>query len=62
MSQNDQGGHQSPALVRNTRDSNKIWPAAKDYYGLFGRAMLEVQKNIVLMSSQIYSYTVCHLL
>ena len=27
----------------------EIWPAAKDYYGLFGRAMLEVQKNLVLI-------------
>ena len=47
MSENDQSGHQCRTLAQNPRDSSQLWPAAKDYYGIFGRAMLEVQKKLV---------------
>ena len=48
MSENDQSGHQCRTLAQNPRDSSQLWPAAKDYYGIFGRAMLEVKKKLVL--------------
>ena len=49
MSQNDQSDPQGHTLARNTRDSR---PAAKHYYhGIFGHAMLEVQKKYRLKQS-----------
>ena len=45
MSENDQSGHQCRTLVQNPRDSSQLWPEAKDYCGMFGRAMLEVKKK-----------------
>ena len=58
MSQNDQSDHQSHTLTRNTRDSNqKLRPAAKDYYGIFGHAMLEVQKKSNLNNAANHELT-----
>ena len=50
MTHNNQSGQ----LVIPWRETHviphkySIGPAAKDYYGLFGRALVEVQKNLVL--------------
>ena len=45
---NDQSGHQCHTLAQNPRDSSQLWPAAKDYYGIFGAHCSKLKKKLVL--------------
>jgi len=45
MSENDQSGHQCHTPAQNTQDSSQLWPAAKDYYGIFGAQCSKLKKN-----------------
>ena len=53
VSRNGYCGHQNIPWRETHVIPTKIELAAKDYYGLFGRAMLEVQKNLVLIDGNL---------